>query len=125
VETVSFDKSYTFTLSAGTADITIVYVAHNVSIVSEPEMYVRLKTDEWQVQTPMTVYRRSGYYNFETSDTQLYYNVTHMLKFYGWYMDNVYIGSDPNVNIYISYKITISPKQTRGRASKNTYEAWA
>jgi hypothetical protein len=59
------------------------------------------------VQTPTTVYRGSGYYNFEALDTQLYYNATHMLKFYGWYVDNVYIGSDPNVNIYISYKTTI------------------
>jgi hypothetical protein len=106
-EIVSFDKSYTFTLSAGTTDITIVYVAHNVSIVSDPEMYVRVKIDDFQVQTPITVYRGSGYYNFEALDTQLYYNATHMLKFYGWYVDNVYIGSDPNVNIYISYKTTI------------------
>jgi hypothetical protein len=106
-EIVSFDKSYTFTLSAGTTDITIVYVAHNVSIVSDPEMYVRVKIDDFQVQTPTTVYRGSGYYNFEALDTQLYYNATHMLKFYGWYVDNVYIGSDPNVNIYISYKTTI------------------
>jgi len=106
-EIVSFDKSYTFTLSPGTTDITIVYVAHNVSIVSDPEMYVRVKIDDFQVQTPTTVYRGSGYYNFEALDTQLYYNATHMLKFYGWYVDNVYIGSDPNVNIYISYKTTI------------------
>jgi len=106
-EIVSFDKSYTPTLSAGTTDITIVYTAHNVSIVSNPEMYVRVKIDDFQVQTPTTVYRGSGYYNFEALDTQLYYNATHMLKFYGWYVDNVYIGSDPNVNIYISYKTTI------------------
>jgi hypothetical protein len=106
-EIVSFDKNYTFNLATGTTDITIVYVANNVTIVSDPEMYVRLTVDGWQVTTPMTIYRGSGYYNFEALDTQLYYNATHILTFYGWYVDNIYIGSSSTANIYISYNTQI------------------
>jgi hypothetical protein len=106
-EIVSFDKNYTFTLSPGTTDITIVYVAHNVTVVSDPEMYVRLTVDGWELTTPSTIYRGSGYYNFEALDTQIYYNATHMLTFYGWYVDNIYIGSSATVNIYISYNTQI------------------
>jgi hypothetical protein len=106
-EIVSFDKSYTFNLAAGTTDITIVYIAHNVTIVSDPEMYVRLTVDGWQVTTPATIYRGSGYYNFEALDTKLYYNATHILTFYGWYVDNIYIGSSSTANIYISYNTQI------------------
>jgi len=106
-EIVSFDKNYTFNLAAGTTDITIVYVANNVTIVSDPEMYVRLTVDGWQVTTPTTIYRGSGYYNFEALDTQLYYNATHILTFYGWYVDNIYIGSSSTANIYISYNTQI------------------
>jgi hypothetical protein len=106
-EIVSFDKNYTFNLAAGTTDITIVYVAHNVTIVSDPEMYVCLTVDAWQVTTPTTIYRGSGYYNFEALDTQLYYNATHILTFYGWYVDNIYIGSSSTANIYISYNTQI------------------
>jgi len=106
-EIVSFDKNYTFNLATGTTNITIVYVANNVTIVSDPEMYVRLTVDGWQVTTPTTIYRGSGYYNFEALDTQLYYNATHILTFYGWYVDNIYIGSTSTANIYISYNMQI------------------
>ena len=30
-----------------------------------------------------------------------------MLKFYGWYVDNIYLGSDTALNLYISYKTQI------------------
>ncbi|RLI44497.1 hypothetical protein DRO69_07240 [Candidatus Bathyarchaeota archaeon] len=106
-EVVSFDKSYTFNLPAGTTEVTIVFAAHNVTIVSEPEIYVHLKVDDWEVQTPTNIYRGSGYYHFEALDTQLYHNATHMLKFYGWYVDNIYLGSDTALNLYISYKTQI------------------
>ena len=106
-EIVSYDPSYTFNMSTGLTVITLVYTAHPINIVSDPEMYVRLKVDEWDLQTPTTIYRGSGYYHFEVSDTQLYLNATHLLKFYGWYADNIYIGSDPGINIYISYATSI------------------
>jgi len=106
-EIVSFDKSYTFQLQAGTTNVAMVFVAHNVSIVSDPEMYVRLEVDGWQVQTPTNIFRGTGYYNFRVLDTQLYYNATHILRFYGWYVDNVYIGGSDEVNIYISYNTRI------------------
>ncbi|MEM3875278.1 MAG: DUF2341 domain-containing protein [Candidatus Bathyarchaeia archaeon] len=106
-EIVSFDKSYTVQLQAGTTNVALVFVAHNVSIVSDPEMYVRLEVDGWQVQTPTNIFRGTGYYNFRVLDTQLYYNATHILRFYGWYVDNVYIGGSDEVNIYISYNTRI------------------
>jgi hypothetical protein len=115
----SYSKTCSFTVDLGEeVEFTVVYEAYKVDVSTEPSgLSVTFEADGWELSTPATIYRGPGYHTFKAKTNYINYNSTHMLVFYGWFVNNLYISPEATLNIYtpsnttvkLGYKFTETP----------------
>jgi len=104
----SYDKSIEFTLAQGQSiNFIIVYTSYEVTIVSSPEVNASFECGGWELATPTTIYRGPGIHTFQIKTLTKYYNSTHMVKFFGWFLNDIFITTSETANIYIESNSTL------------------
>ena len=105
----SYEPSCQFTIDVSeTFEFTIVYEAYKVEVSTTPEgLTADFEADGWNLQTPTTIYRGPGYHTFQALTTIVYYNSTHLLKFMGWFVNDLFISPNENINLYIAKNSTV------------------
>jgi hypothetical protein len=105
----SYEPSCQFTIDVSeTFEFTIVYEAYTIEVSTTPEgLTADFEADGWNLQTPTTIYRGPGYHTFQALTTIVYYNSTHLLKFMGWFVNDLFISPNENINLYIAKNSTV------------------
>jgi hypothetical protein len=105
----SYESTCQFTINYGESfEFTATYDAYAVNVTTTPEgLNVDFEADGWQLTTPSLIYRGPGYHTFRASTTTIYYNATHLLKFMGWFVNDLFISPNENINLYISRNSTV------------------
>ncbi|MEM3361405.1 MAG: DUF2341 domain-containing protein, partial [Candidatus Bathyarchaeia archaeon] len=104
----SYDKSVEFTLAQGQSiNFIIVYTSYEITVVSNPEVNADFECGGWELTTPTTIYRGPGIHTFQIKTLTKYYNSTHMVKFFGWFLNDIFITTSETANIYIQSNSTL------------------
>jgi hypothetical protein len=105
----SYNRNMSFAVELGeNVDFKMVYEAYKLEVSTSPSgLVVTFEADGWTLATPATVYRGPGYHTFIAKTDVIYYNSTHMLRFYGWFVNNLYVSPDKTLNLYVMNNMTV------------------
>lgn len=105
----SYTRNCSFTIELGeSAEFAIVYESYKVEVSTDPAgLNVKFEADGWELTAPKTIYRGPGYHTFKALTDYTYYNSTHLMRFFGWFVNNLYISPQTTLNIYISANATV------------------